>query len=213
MARAINGILGAFVGKVGTVVGYVVNGESFMRSLSSRPKAMTEKEIINQAKFKIVQEYLKPIKGLVKVGFHKYYTKTGGFRGAVSYIRKEALVTDDAGSYIDPAKVKISGGDLEQAIDPVAVFEAPNQIKITWDATDVLYERQADQLLVLAYEMEGFKTKKVIFDGAYRKHGTMSLEIDGDFRGKNVDIYVGFLADDRSSQSNSQYLGRLEIPA
>src|SRR5690606_8671440 len=111
---------------------------------------------INQDKLKLVNNYLAPLKELVKVGFKDYYTPTGGVRGATSYIRKVALVSDDAGFYIDPALVRISGGELPQAENPEAVFEAPNFIKITWNKEDLKSNDKTDQLLVSAYDMESF---------------------------------------------------------
>src|SRR6476661_1799421 len=103
MAKFKDGILGGFSGKVGTVVGVQKGDTYYMRSLPKKRTKFTEAEKINQAKFKLVQDYLQPIKTLLSVGFKNYFTKTGGYRAAIAYTRKHALVTDDAGFYIDPA--------------------------------------------------------------------------------------------------------------
>jgi hypothetical protein len=214
MARVTNGILGAFVGKVGTVVGYIVDGRAYMRGVSKNPKKMTENELVNQAKFKLVQDYMAPLKDLLKAGFKGYYyTPTGGFRSAVSYTRKVALVTDDAGFYIDPALVKISGGDLQQAENPTAVFEAPDFIKITWNEDNVKGEAGTDQLMVSAYDMEALNAHVVVFDGAYRRDGSMLVQISPKFKGKQIDVHIGFVNGERTAQSDSQYLGKVEVPA
>lgn len=212
MARVKSGILGPFVGKVGTVVGYMVGDRNYMRGLTREPKRMTENELINQDKLKLVSNYLAPLKDLVKVGFKDYYTRTGGMRGATSYTRKIALVTDDAGFYIDPALVKISGGDLPQAETPEAVFEAPNFIKITWKAEDLESTSKTDQLLASAYDMASLNARVVVFDGAFRREGMMRVEIDEQYKGKQLDVYIGFVNGDRTSQSDSQYLGRIKVP-
>lgn len=78
MARIINGILGGFSGKVGTVVGYAWSNRYHMRAAPSVPKKFTSKELLNQQKLKTVNEALKSFRALLKVGFKNYYTATGG---------------------------------------------------------------------------------------------------------------------------------------
>ena len=74
MAIIKEGVLGGFRGKIGPVVG-VSNGETFyMRSLPGRKKKQTDKELLNQAKFKLVLDHLEPVKELVKAGFKDHYT-------------------------------------------------------------------------------------------------------------------------------------------
>lgn len=106
------------------------------------------------AKFKLVHDHLAPLKAFLRVGFKNYGTKMGGYRSAVSYTRKIALVSDDAGFYIDPALFKVSGGDLLQAINPNATFEDPMHIKFTWDSADVSYKYAFDQVMLLIYHVK-----------------------------------------------------------
>lgn len=209
MAIIKDGILGGFSGKVGTVVGVKKGNEYYMRSLPRKRTKFTEKELINQAKFKLVQDYLKPIKGLLTVGYNGYFTKTGGYRAAIAYTRKHALVADDAGFYIDPALFRISGGDLEQAISPQVAVEN-TRLKFSWENAAGTVN-SADQLLVLVYDYQKHEALSVVFNGGYRSARSFSLDIPSEFSGKEVDIYIGFMAADRSKQSDSQYLGRVQL--
>ncbi|MBC7915650.1 MAG: hypothetical protein H7Y07_16195 [Pyrinomonadaceae bacterium] len=97
MATITNGILGGFSGKIGTVVGYTLGGKHYMRSLPKSRTQYTPNELINQAMFEMVWDYLEPLKDLIRVGFKSYFAKTGGYQAAVSYTRKIAMVKDDAG--------------------------------------------------------------------------------------------------------------------
>ncbi len=211
MATIKNGILGGFSGKVAKVVG-VQNGENcYMRSLPKARTKFTVNELQNQAKMKMVQAYLSPLKDLLKVGFHQYYTKTGGFRGALSYTRKEAMVTDDNGFYIDPALLKISGGDLAPAINPTFILMNNLELQLNWDTTDVNYLNEADQLMVLIYDpIKGFAQTK-IFNGAFRKDGELTIPLKHQFKNAVVNIYIGFVAAERDSQSDSQFLGSVLV--
>lgn len=210
MGRAKNGILGGFSGKVGPVVGYEMNGEFFIRS-KAESKKFTAAELVNQDKMALVANHLDPLKPLLKVGFKKYFTKTGGYRGAVSYTRKVALVTDDAGFYIDPAIFKISGGDLPQALNP-QVSNSTREVHFNWELQEELKQNQrADQLLVLLYHTESSSTLQCIYDGAFRSEKQFSMPYPEKFEGLEFDVYMGFVAADRSAQSDSQYLGKLTL--
>lgn len=211
MATFNNGILGAFSGKVGTVVGVIQGDQYHMRSLPRRRKKYTPGELLNQAQFKMVQDHLQPIKELIKAGYKHYYTKGGGYRAAFAYTRKMAVVTDDAGSYIDPALFKISGGELEGAVDPTVSLESGNLLSFNWDVSGVTQTDGADQMMVLVYDAANFRAVTKVFDGAFRNAGEMSLEIPAEFNGMEADVYIGFIAADRSGQSDSQYLGRVLI--
>ncbi|MCZ4223279.1 DUF6266 family protein [Pedobacter rhodius] len=211
MATLKNGILNGFSGKVGAVVGYQVGDNFYIRSLPKARKNFTEKELINQAKFKLVQAYLQPFLELLKTGFKDYYTKTGGFRAAIAYTRKEALKGGDNNFYIDAAALKISGGPLAQAPNPAVAFSEEHEIIITWDTTDINSKNEADQLMVLIYDAENFNALTKVFNGAFRKEGILKVKLKDNMQGVKLDVYIGFVAADRSAQSDSQYLGRFEV--
>ncbi|KQR70230.1 DUF6266 family protein [Pedobacter sp. Leaf176] len=211
MATLKNGILNGFSGKIGAVVGYQVGDNFFIRSLPKARKNFTEKERINQAKFKLVQNYLHPFADVLKVGFRNYYTKTGGFRAALAFTRKEALKGDDDTFYIDPTVLKISGGLLEQAINPQVVFSEDLEVLISWHTTGINSKNEADQLMLLIYDSENMNALTKVFNGAFRKDGSLKVKLKDNMQGVKLDIYIGFVAADRSAQSDSQYLGTFEV--
>lgn len=211
MATINNGILGGFRGKVGTVVGVIQGDKYHMRSLPRRRKKRTPGELLNQARWTMVQDHLKPVKELVRTGFKDYYTQTGGYRAAVAYTRKVALVSDDAGSYIDPALFRISGGELLVAVNPTVTLGEGNVLSFSWDISEVNQHDGSDQMIVLIYDTANLNAVTRIFDGAFRNAGEMKIELPTVFQGSEVDIYIGFIAADRSGQSDSQYLGKVVV--
>ena len=210
MATNNEGILGGFSGTIGTVVGFKRDGKSYMRSRPVRKAKYTKSELLNQAKFKLVQDHLDPIKDLLREGFRKYYTPTGGYRAALAYTRKEAVVSDDAGFYIDPALFRISGGTLDGAVNPAVNLEPGNVLRISWDVADD-NEGAQDQMMVLIYDSANFNATTRVFDGAFRHAGELQIALSPSMVGKMVDVYIGFMAADRSRQSDSQYLGRVDV--
>lgn len=210
MARITNGILGGFSGKVGPVVGYTLYGIDRMRSLPERTAPPTANELKNRSRFKLVQEVLNAIKGLVSVGFKDYWTKSGGMRAALSYNRQFALKTVGEGDYIDPASFKISGGNLAGLTGASVVQESEEVLRFNWDPSLVEGGSSYDQVMLLAIDMEG---RKACYQstGNFRSTGTEVLMLSEDLIGREVDIYVGVVAKDRCSQSDSQYLGRMKL--
>lgn len=211
MATFKDGILGGFFGKIGPVVGLQLGDKYVMRSRPRRTKPFTSKELENQTKFRLVQNYLSPFADLLKIGFSNYYTKTGGFRAALSYTRKEVLKHDDNGIHIDQHLVKISGGALTPAVNPSVLIAEDREIIIQWDTTEVNYLNESDQLLLLVYNPTNRITNTRIFNGAYRKDGQIKVTPNPRLLNNEVDIYIGFVAADRSIQSDSQYLGRFML--
>ncbi len=209
MARIKNGILGGFSGKVGTVVGYTINGKEFMRSLPERTKPRTENEKKNNSAFGLVQETLTPLLKLLKVSFKNYGSERGGSKGALSWNVKNAMMEVDGIKMIDPALFKMSGGELSGAIDPAVVLESPGLFRFHWNAdADQLGTKKQDQVLLLAINFETKKSKYVC-PGAFRNTGTETLLLPNEKSGLEWHLYIGFVAEDRSIQSDSQYLGKL----
>ncbi|TDQ07461.1 DUF6266 family protein [Pedobacter metabolipauper] len=212
MARVKNGIMGGFSGKAGPVVGYNIRDEWFMRGAPKLRTHWTDNELLNQAKFGLITNYLDPLKALIKVGFKNYYTKTGGYRAALSYTKKVAFITNKNGFYIDSELFRISGGPLLMAKDPAVTIKSLNVLKFTWDASNLDYNNQADQIMVLIYDPVLLQAQVTIYNGAFRKDGVYELPFQLRFEGREVDIHIGFVAADRQSQSNSQYLGSIKLP-
>ena len=64
------GILGGFSGKVGTVVGSSWKGISYMRSLPLKVRnPRTLRQLDQRSKFAIALGYLKPLNGLLRIGW------------------------------------------------------------------------------------------------------------------------------------------------
>lgn len=210
MAKADDGILGKFRGKIGPVVGVSSGGNFYMRSLPRKRTKAGPKELVNRAKFKAVLEHLEPLKDLIKAGFKGHYTKTGGYRAAFAYNRKHAIVADDNGVYIDPELFRFSGGELPGAVDQT-VNLANDSLEINWDISEGDKGRRSDQMMVLLYDTANSKTLTNIFDGPFRAAGTHSITIPALMQGSEAELYIAFVAADRSAQSDSQYLGRFVL--
>lgn len=209
MAIIKNGILGGFSGKVGPAVGYKMYGKDCMRSLPVRTAPYGKEEIKNTTKFKLVQDTLSGILHFIRNGFKDYYTQSGGIRGAISYNRRFAIAGTDTDFYIDPEKFVVTGGDLPGAENPQFILETPLEIRFHWDTTIPDDANPYDQVMLLAIDFKN-QLHSYCNVGAFRSTGTELLKLNKKMIGKELHLYIGFVAKDRSRQSMSQYLGQLD---
>jgi hypothetical protein len=212
MARIAKGLLGGFSGKIGPVVGYTLYGIDRMRSLPDRTAPPTENELKNRSQFKLVQETLNPIKELLKLGFKDYWTVSGGTRGALSYNRQFAVKATENGDEIDPECFKISGGSLPGLTGLKVLQESAKFLRFYWNPESAPGGSGYDQVMLLAIDLKGQKSSYEC-PGNFRSAGTGVLQLSEDLSGKEVDVYIAVLAKDRSVQSDSQYLGRIQLQA
>lgn len=211
MASIKNGILGGFTGKIGNVVGYSTYGVDRMRSLSDRTAPATAAELRNRRQFKLVQDTLNCIKELIKIGFKNYWTKTGGTRGAISYNKTKAVQLNGDDCAIDPERFRFSGGVLPGLNNVEFELERDDLLRFNWNSALAYGASPKDQVMLLAIDLE---EKNACYEclGNFRGSGTDILRLSNDLKGKNLDIYIAVVAKDRSKQSDSQYLGRINIP-
>lgn len=210
MARITKGLLGGFSGKIGPVVGYTLYGIDRMRSLPDRTAPPTGNELKNRSQFKLVQDTLKSLKELLQVGFKDYWTVSGGTRAALSYNRQFAVKANETGYEIDPEHFKISGGSLSGLTGISVVQESREVLRFHWEQEAAPESSGYDQVMLLAIDLHGQKSSYAC-PGNFRSAGTAVLQLSADLLGKEVDVYIGVVAKDRSRQSDSQYLGRIQL--
>ncbi|MES2875500.1 MAG: DUF6266 family protein [Bacteroidota bacterium] len=203
MARVIEGINGAFRGKVGTVVGYTRNGVGIMRSLPKKSsKAPSQEQLDNRKKMKVAQAWLKFLVTYVRVGFKNYSQKQHGFGSALSYLKLNAINEDFT---VDPAKVLISCGELAEPMSPAVHNPEPGVLEFTWEP--VVHDN--DHAIVVAHAPNSDKHFGDL-SGAKRSAGVHIQNYPG-LAGEKMHVYLGFVSQERDKCSNSVYLGMVTL--
>jgi len=86
------GILGGFSGKVGSVIGGIWKGISYMRGLAlSVANPQTDAQLAQRQKWAVTMHFLQPLTEFLKTGFKAYAVKMTGINAAMSYNIKNAL--------------------------------------------------------------------------------------------------------------------------
>ena len=211
MAKFNLGITGPFQGKVGTVIGASWKGIPYMRSLPcKRTSPPTAGELANRKKWALSQQWLKPVQDFVRIGFKGYSPKSEGFIAAKSYLLKNAITGEGETVAIDPARVKLSWGDLPLPRNLQMTRLEGGLIQFTWDPmiSDEI-SHPGDQIMMLGYNLEKSAVIRNLYGGV-RKNGSDELDLKNILKGP-FHIYVAFVAHDRSRQSESVYMGTVEL--
>lgn len=206
------GILGYFRGKVGTVVGAVINGVHYLRSLPDFGEDNpTQAQLNARLKMALVGSWLKRFKVQIRVGFQSFNKGTTPFSAAMGYHLKNA-VTGVAPSYtIDYTKVVTSVGELDKINSPVMATTEDAQLDFSWLANGSLQLGAAsDKLTFMVYnpvKME-FEFSTGV---AVRSALSYDMLLPSMWSGDLVHVWLNVVSVNGKLVSDSQYLGSMTV--
>lgn len=211
MGKFEKGILGAFSGKVGPVVGASWRGIDYMRSKGKRSKKdPTANQLEQQAKFALAVRFAQSMSGLLDIGFSKYSVRQTGVNGAVSYILKNAIGGVYPNNSILYAEVLISRGDLPNVLAPAAAAAAGSICSFSWtDNSGTGIAKPADKVILAAYCPE-LNLAVYSTGGASRQNLADELNLVT-FSGKLVETYISIISEDGRNIATSIYTGQLTV--
>lgn len=156
-------------------------------------------------------EFMRPLKEFTRVGYDLEAKKKPGQNGyncMVKELRTTALAGTGEERYIDFSRVLMTKGNMYQVAE-TTVERTEFGIDFNWnpELTDST-THWSDQVMMIAYFPE-LGDARYISAGPQRHEGKATLQLKGVKKGYTAEIYISFVADDRSSISNSQYLGQL----
>ena len=206
------GILGAFSGKVGPVVGASWRGKEIMRSLPKKTnRVATSTQLLQRLKFATVTSFLGPIYPIL----NRYYGNNVGektrINNAMSYHLKEVTIYNDPVFDIQFNKVQLAKGDLLGVQAGTIAVTVAHTIDFTWADNSGQGEALAtDQMVVGVYEPT---TKTWIYTLALGTRNATSgaLLLPTNLSGTTVEVWVLFASADEKRNSTSSYLGNIVL--
>ena len=210
MAKSKNGANGPVRGRIGNLVYTEWKGVDIVKRAPVRTAPFSEKQLFRQHIFKLAQEWLKPITPFVRMGYNAYTSTTQGFTAAKSFLLKHALVINGNEASIDPSLMLVSYGELP--LPPAITMELneEKELLFTWDTSLMPDSAPLDQVLLLAYNVEK-EEPFYSLGGNFRRTGSAVLPLTHASPGE-FHVYLALVAEDKSRQSNSTYLGTVSIP-
>lgn len=208
MAIAENGPFGVHRGKLENTVYYILNGQQIARKIGRTTKPPTSGKLQHWAKVKLVNTFLSTIKDFLRTGFgpESLGTTKNAFNMAVGMNFRSLVKGTYPGLEIDYPQLIVSKGKLKPAQNPsVAVEDAG--LRFSWDTDPRMsFAEASEQAMLLAYFPEHGKSVSKPF-GAARQLGTDLLALPEALCTAYMEVYISFIAADRTQVSDSLYLG------
>jgi hypothetical protein len=206
-----NGILGDINGTVGPVVTYLLNGQNVIRSKPRKSnKPATLPQLQNRLELEVITLFLKKAEIFIKKGFSHLAigTKNNYHNLAVSCNKSPGTTGEYPDVKLVFEKIVLSKGDLPQPVNP-AVERLENGLKFTWECPPSLdFICWSDQVMMLAYSPQ-LNRSICIESGAKRKAEQDVLPLSPAMLNEQLEVYIGFVSDDRLQAADSVYLGTI----
>lgn len=207
MAKFVNGAIGTFSGKVGSVIGSNWRSIHYMRGLSKkRTKPYTENQLAQQQRFGMMGRFLLPLRGLMEIGFANLDTSRATLFNLVMKRNLPAVMGEYSDFSIDYSKVMLSNGSLLQPRN-VTVGIAPGVATVAWNpATNKFNGRADDEMYPLLYdrELNLFYTSD---DIVVRSDGQVEIPLDADTIGHTAEAWLFATSRDGQLISETIYAG------
>lgn len=208
MGTITKGILGGFSGTVGTIVGANWRGKDIIRS---RPKPSSrqpsEKQLLQQEKFKLVTQFLRPISAIQKMYFGNRSGAQSRNNLATAYTINEAVMVNAGVPELIFSKVLITKGELTGFQNLLVTPQAGNILSFSWTDNSTQGNAQTTDVLGIACYCASEKEFVVTDNAVNRSALTASITLPAHLAAKNVEVYAYFRNQEETSASNSLYLG------
>ncbi|MDM1528253.1 DUF6266 family protein [Myroides odoratimimus] len=214
MAEIKEGILGAVVGKVGTVVGVLWRGRNILRAkpLKSSKKA-TEKQLKQWDKMSLVSTFASKFKDFVNAHCPAVYNGEKWMSGKeqmISRLMKQGITMHEEEQYIQIDKVLLSIGTLAPAVIKKISTLKTGKLKVQWDNHLINpLTLDTDTLTIMAYHEELDKFISIPTIGQ-RKDRYAHFSLPNGWQQGKVYLWSMWKAQDGSVHSTSCFHGILE---
>ena len=216
MGRYFNGVMGAVVGTVGTVVGSSWKGKKFLRGKAVRlNKTKTQKQLVQQAKFSVAINFVNKLAKFLEISYRSKADGMTGQNAAMKALLPGAITGTYPNFSLEFTKVKVSpDGDLPNGGAPSASSPNPGALVFNWTNNSgvTLNNTKAepsDKAMVVAWCPD---LQKAIYNtaAAQRSEATANLNVAA-FSGLAVHTWIVFISEDQQEISASFYTGLVSI--
>lgn len=208
MANYRKGILGAFSGKVGNVIGASWRNLDVIRSLPKKSKKEpTMSQLEQRQKFGLIIKFLSMAHQIIKMYFGKDRGNASKMNVAVAYHLHNAIIGAYNQYLIDYSKAVFTKGDLFGFNQITGTMQAGQTFELSYDGQSGQSNAlDQDQLLVVVYN-EDLNLIKSYEQVSSRVAGTGSIVLPPEWTTHQVHIWASLVSQNGRAVSTSQYLG------
>lgn len=214
MGKIEQGILGAFSGTVGTVVGSRWRGIRYMRGKGpSTRTTSTVKQDQQRERFLVMVQFIKAMSVMVSLGFKKLAINMTTANAALSYNLKNGVMGTFPNFEVAYDMVLLSRGDLPNARSVTAEADVGPAVKFTWlNNAGSGKALNTDLVMVAAYcEALNVAIFSILDNADNREKQLLTLNVS-DFAGLSVETYLTFFSLDGKEIADSVYTGNVQLP-
>ncbi|RNL89465.1 hypothetical protein ED312_07385 [Sinomicrobium pectinilyticum] len=212
MATIVKGILGGFSGKVGTVVGANWRGKDIIRS---RPKPSkkppTDKQVLQQLKFKLAVTFLQPLKSIQSMYFGTERGAKSRVNLAVSYTIGEAMEVVNDMPQLVYNKVLVTKGDLAGFQNVALTPEAGGIFNLGWEDNSQQGNALATDVVNLVCYCEETSDFILYPSLAARNALSATVTLPDIYTGKEIQAWSYFNNETQTLACNSPHLGAFTV--
>ncbi len=209
MAKIPEGILGALIGRAGTVSGYMRNGQNILRTSTRRKdKKITPKRTAQRQKIKVCNDFTKAFTGtgFFNKSFPAYGDTGTGYNRATSTLMNLAITGSYPDTFISYPLVLISKGPLPGAENASAEVNNESNILFSWiDNCGTGTAKADDRIIAVAY-FPALKQVMYSLNAGIRSDCFAILQTNK-MQGYTAETWIGFLSNDEKDTANSVYTG------
>lgn len=211
MAKFLNGAIGTFSGKVGSIIGSSWRSIHYMRGLpKKRTKPFTEAQLAQQQRFALMGSFLLPLKGLFEIGLANVDDGEATLFNQAMGFNLRAVTGDYPEFTIDYSKVTFSRGALLKPRG-VSLTAAVQAVTVAWRPSVTPFDGNGDDsVYVLLYdrELEVFYTTDEVIQ---RSVGEAIIPLDDDTVGHDAEVWLFCVSRDGKQISKTVYAGSIVL--
>ncbi len=211
MGKLLQGINGPFSGKVGPVVGYVLNNKSVIRALAGRSKKpLTPKQIHQRKKFALMNDFLGQLQSLLNISYAGVAVNMTGSNKAFSYNVMNAIRGFYPDISIDYKMVLLGRGDLPN-VELANTKPLPEgKLEFSWTDNSGTGKAKASDKAFAAVYNEELRDWEYELNLSTRGEGFCVLDVSM-LKGKPVHGYLGFITEDGKDATDTLYTGQIDL--
>jgi hypothetical protein len=213
MATYESGILGAFNGKVGTVVGANWRGKDIMRSRprkSRKPATVLQK--MQREKFAMVASFIRSVDSTIWRFFGNDNSLLTQRNQASKHILKNAVLHNGEEASLDYSKIVLTKGSLLNLNALSIGTQAEQTIQVNWtDNSMQSGEASAEDVIMAVVHNPATGQSWFAESLATRSTGQMSIQMPHQWTGNTVHVWIAVASESGMKYATSQYLGTVVL--
>jgi hypothetical protein len=208
-----NGPNGPFIGRMGNMVCYMLNGQNVCRQIGVNNKPPSELQLRNRVATKLSGEFTLVIRDFIETGFsiEAKLRNDNAYNQTIKYNKSRMIEGTYPALKIAYSQILLSKGLLKPA-ENWKVTQFPMGLQFTWHTDPKMaWPEAAEQVMILAYFPNEKRAEYLLF-GNDRISGSATLELPPSLQGKYMETYLSFIAADRKQVADSVYTGSFNKP-